>query len=194
MTRPRLLQKRVQGGLDAADRRGEDGATLILALIFVIVSSLILLSLVTLTGNDLLNSGNLRDARAVTYAADGATDAAILATRYSDSYYTQTAAPFGNCMPGAPASIPIDSLSMIVVCGNSTNSSLSSATRTVNFYTCVNVAVTSCSRSLAVLTAQVQYNDFSSTGFNTYECSATQTGTCGTGMTIASWVVKNANS
>ena len=198
MTGIRLLPSgRLRRALRYPDRASEEGATLILALIFVIVSSLVLLSLVTLTGNDLLNSGNLRNARALEYAADGATDSAILATRYSDSYYTQVATPYGNCMSGAPAvtTMMINSLMMTVVCGNSTNSSASNATRTVNFYTCLYQMGVNCSPNLAVLTAQVQYNDFSSTGFDAdRSCNATTTATCGTGMNIVSWVVKNANS
>ncbi len=182
----------------------EAGATLILALIFIVICSLLLLSLVTFTGNDLLNTGNLRNERTLEFSAASATNASIEATRYTDNAYTSTTnqdcMPNGvtsmTILPSMAAAVPDDVVT--VVCGNGTTSSLSSQYRTVNLYACQGaVTAASCSTSGSskpILTAQVQYDDYSSSGYDNFECSSTTIATCGTGMTIESWVVSNANS
>ena len=53
-----------------------------MALVFVFAISLMLVALVSLAGNDLLNTSNLKSLRSLEYAADGAVDAAVQAVRY----------------------------------------------------------------------------------------------------------------
>jgi hypothetical protein len=63
----------------------EEGVVLLLALLFVVAIAFVLLGLLSLSGNDLMNTSNLQSQRASEYAADSAVDAAVQAVRYS--YY-----------------------------------------------------------------------------------------------------------
>ena len=62
--------------------RPEQGATLVLALVFVVAIGLLLLAIVSLTGTNLADTANLQNERALEYTADGAVDAAVQAARY----------------------------------------------------------------------------------------------------------------
>ncbi len=57
--------------------RDESGAVLILALIFVFVTSLIVLGITEWSGNDLKNTANFSNQRSALYAANGATQTAM---------------------------------------------------------------------------------------------------------------------
>ena len=72
--------------------RDDRGATLVLAMIFLLVGSLLVLALTNLTGASVLNSNNTRAQHNVEYAAEGAVDAAIQATRYK-IFSTGTSCP-----------------------------------------------------------------------------------------------------
>ncbi len=60
----------------------EEGATLVLALVFVVIIGLVLLAIISLTGTNLADTANLQNGRALEYSADGAVDAALQAVRY----------------------------------------------------------------------------------------------------------------
>lgn len=69
---------------EPADRLGgEEGASLVIALIFLIVGTLVVISLTNLTGVNLTSTFSLQGERAVEYAADGGVDGAIQALRYN---------------------------------------------------------------------------------------------------------------
>lgn len=187
-------------------RRDESGATLILALVFVLIASFSVLGLVTLTGNDLTSTGNFRSERALEYAADGAADAALAATRATDNYGAPTQAS-SVCMPAAPAGgITINGDAMTVTCygtnsltpANCTGSRLTLGTcqyRTVTLYACLESQAASCTpgSTAVLLTGQVQFTDYSSTDQDTCQTSASDT-TCGSEMSVLSWVLNYANS
>src|SRR6202035_47505 len=88
----------------------ESGAVLVLALVFVIVMAIALLAVVSFAGDGLRNSANLKGQRALEYAADSATTAAIQTVRYS--YYAFDGSPPTNpsntgCLPdGAVLIVP----------------------------------------------------------------------------------------
>ncbi|MGD0255653.1 MAG: hypothetical protein ABSB99_08910 [Acidimicrobiales bacterium] len=168
-------------------QHGEDGASLILALVFMVVMSLLLLGLLELTGTALVNTYNLKSQRSLEYAADGAADIAVQNVRYSDNPYSASST---NCLPGSVSSITLNGVSMSVDCTQQAYDPLSGLTREVNFYACTSAL---CTSSNAVLQAEVTFEDYSSDN-TTYHCSPT-TGlsTCGTGMLIDSWVVETAN-
>lgn len=187
--------------------RDEDGAVLLLALVFIVVIAVVLSSLLTLTGNDLLNSSNLRTQRSVEYAADGAADAAVQAVRYSESAYM--GAPQA-CLPstppaGSPSSITIGEASnpgvqITVDCGNGARSRrsclsrtvLPCVTRSVSVYACQGTGTCTSTSPHLQLQATVGFDDYSAT--NVLLCSRTSTATCGTGMAIESWLVRGSNS
>src|ERR1700691_1318425 len=64
--------------------RGEEGATLILALVFVLLTSVVMLAIVTLSGTNILNTTNLQNERSLEYSAEGAVQTAVQAVRYLD--------------------------------------------------------------------------------------------------------------
>lgn len=96
----------------------ESGAVLILALIFVIVGALALVGLVTFAGSALIATSQLKSNRALQYAADGATEIAVQAVRYSpDAYDNPTMSPVTppqNCL--GPNSVTINGYTVSVDC------------------------------------------------------------------------------
>jgi Tfp pilus assembly protein PilX len=182
------------------DSRDDAGAVLILALVFIIVIAVVLLALVTLSGNDLLNTSNLKAQRSLEYAADGATTAAVQAVRNSYLAYNGTVGTSGAlCTPQGVVITQLNGDSMIVDCTNQaynppTGPNPSAQTRVVNFYTCHGTSVTAgaCSASNALVQAQVTFDDYAPSGG--YSCSPGNTTTCGTAETIDTWVVESANN
>lgn len=71
-------------------RRGEEGATLLLALIFVLLVSVIMLAIVNLSGTNILNTANLQNERTLEYSAEGAVQTTIQAVRYLTPAATAT--------------------------------------------------------------------------------------------------------
>jgi Tfp pilus assembly protein PilX len=90
----------------ADTRRDERGATLVLALILLLVGSLLVLSLTGLATSSLLNSTNIRSQHRLEYAAEGAVTAAVQATRES-LYSSSTCAPLSIAGAGAINDVPI---------------------------------------------------------------------------------------
>ena len=62
--------------------RGEQGAALIIALVFMLTMGLLVGVLVTLADTNLLASANLEAQRTGQYAADGALETAVQTVRY----------------------------------------------------------------------------------------------------------------
>lgn len=185
----------------------DDGAVLILALVFIVAIALILSSLLSLTGNDILNASNLQSQRAVAYAADGATTAAIQAVRYSDTPFTTPQ----SCLPNGAPSISLDGLVMSVTCdgksqnGRDTpgcykdvsNSNLPCTTRVVNFVACSGVSICSAASSSWLLQATVAFDDYKpNPPADPVDVCALSNGTetCGIGMAVVSWLVGGADS
>ncbi len=88
----------------AARARGRDdsGASLVLALVFVVVAALSVGGLVTFAGNSLLATAQLKVQRSIQYGADSATEIAVQAVRYRPAAF-QTGPE--NCL-GSPT-VPI---------------------------------------------------------------------------------------
>jgi len=85
-------------------------------------------------------------------------------------------------------SLTIGGVVLYVDCAGVLNAN-SSQTRVVDLYACT---TSSCLAANAVIHAQVTFDDFSSTSVDT--CTLTTLpGSCGTGMTISSWVVQGSN-
>jgi hypothetical protein len=152
--------------------RDETGATLILALMFTTVIGVIIGSLAMASGNDILNIGNFKTSRAALSAAEGATQAQMSSMRYT----------YATTCPGTPYTL--DNESIVVTCTATLNPA-SSASRIVNFS-----ASPQGHSSAVLIAAQVTYDDFSSS-FNKNDCLASTPSptTCGSGMTVNSWVI-----
>jgi hypothetical protein len=186
-------------------RPDEDGAILILALVFVLVVTTAIFGLITFGGAGIMNATNLKGQRSLEYAADGAATAAIQAVRYS---YLPFGYPPVDCLPdGAILTInPPDNVTMtingdqmVVDCAASIlppNYPPQPQGRVIAFYACQQADLTgsplACYSGNAIVAVTVAFQDTSSAGV--YECSTpTNTATCGTGESIISWDVQTAN-
>jgi hypothetical protein len=184
--------------------RSEEGAILVLALIFMVVTALVVTGLLAFSGNDILNAGNLQSARSAAYASDGAIQVAMWNMRYTfPTSAQQTTAGFCPNPSGQPSTNtnsfkpinngtqPLDGQPIIVWCGPVT---VGAQTRSVTFYAYPPSQCQSSCTGQAYIQAHVVYNDLGGTqsGSNNmeYKCSSSTTDTCGTGMTVDSWIVE----
>jgi Tfp pilus assembly protein PilX len=153
--------------------RDETGATLVLALMFMVVIAVIVGSLAMASGNDILNIGNFKTSRASLSAAEGAIQSQMSSMRYS----------YATSCPGTPYTL--NGATIVVTCTTTVNPA-SSASRVVNF-----TAVPQGQSSTTLIAALVTYDDFSSS-FNKNDCLASTPSptTCGSGMTVNSWVIR----
>ncbi len=158
-------------------RRDESGAVLLLALMFMTVGALTIGSLAMASANDISNIANFKVSRGALSAAEGATQAQMSAMRYA----------YATTCSGTPYTL--DGASVVVTCTATVNPA-SSASRVINF-----TASTQGQSSSVLIAAQVTYDDFSSS-FNTNDClpSTPSPTTCGSGMTVNSWVVDPGGS
>ncbi|HLX88926.1 MAG TPA: hypothetical protein VKR22_10795 [Acidimicrobiales bacterium] len=63
-------------------RRDESGASLLIALVFVVAIAVLLIAIVNLSGTNLTDTAQLQNERALEYSADAVVDTAIQADRY----------------------------------------------------------------------------------------------------------------
>jgi hypothetical protein len=156
------------------ERRDESGATLILALLFVIVTGVVGVALASLTSTNLTATSSFQTKRGLELAADGAVDAAIQNVRYSGTSYTSPT----QCFPIPGNSFSLNGATLYVECSAGSAPLPSGETgRSVQFVACA-VAQSSCPAVDTDLTAQVTFDDYSDSGV-----SAT-----GTSVTIVSWI------
>jgi hypothetical protein len=176
-------------------KQDDDGAILILALVFILLIALSVLGLLTFGGTGIKDAASLQGQRSVEYAADGATTAAIQTVRYSYEAYDGNTNPAGDCLPtGSTIMIPEDGVNytLTVDCSGTLEAAPTPQqyTREVSFYACMQ---SSCSESNAIVAATVDFQDLSSvTGVD--GCDSSDTSTCGTGMVISDWIVKNIDT
>jgi hypothetical protein len=165
---------------------------LVLALIFMVSTALVVGALASWTANDVQNIGHFKTARTALYAADAAMQTALSGVRYQYQNFSTTQSCGSSTDPFA-----LDGWSIVVLCGfNQTPNEGSSNSRVVNVnaYLSSQVCGTSpCNAATApLIAAQVIFNDLSSPGLvsNCPPTPPTSQSTCGTGMTVNSWVVK----
>ncbi|HUA94959.1 MAG TPA: hypothetical protein VMB82_05475 [Acidimicrobiales bacterium] len=169
--------------------RGEDGATLLLALIFMVAVGLILTAILSLSGNDLANTSNLLSQQSLEFSAGGAVNAAIENVRYDPVAF---ASPGQNCLPGASVQlsyklpISVDCVSVRNPTPPAPQAFVPPVTREVTFYACVTASCPATSTK-NVVTATVDYVDQPT-------CSSTSTSTCGSQFSIKSWLVDTADN
>jgi len=168
----------------------EDGAVLVLALVFMIIIALVMLAAVTFTGNGLLNTSNLLKQQSLEYRSAGAVEVAIQTVRYTDTTFggANPTSCFGNGSPtvqiglAGPQNPPV-----YVTCSTVPHSQLPANTgvsREINVYSCGSAG---CSSSNYTVWATVDFVDGTT-------CSTTSLGTCGQTESIKSWLVHNANT
>ena len=167
--------------------RDEAGATLILALVFLVVVSLIGVSLANWVGSDLGNVLNFRAARDMQSTANSAAELAVQNLRYNFSTSTLNASPPVPCWTTSPtpSQVTLNAQSMSAWCTTRWQP-LSTSTRIVTITTCASSLSASACASAPLLLSVVTFDDYgsSSSAIGTAQCSAT----CGTAMRVDSWV------
>ena len=177
-------------------RRDQEGAALLLALVFILFISLIMIAIVTLSGTDILNTSNLQNERSLEYSAEGAVQAAIQAVRYLTP--TNTLA-FCAQSPAYQAPL-VNGVAIEVYC----QAGVPAYQRSVTFEACsAGVAAGNCVNNVGhsdVLNASVLFSDVSSGCFNGVGkgCDYNDVGpvsgsTSGFSVTIGNWIVDRAN-
>jgi hypothetical protein len=166
--------------------RDQEGATLVLALVFMVVIALVLGALLTFSGDGLLNTSNLLDQQSLEYRSAGAVEVAIQTVRYTDTTYTG-----GSCFSGGSPTVQIGPAlpnngnpAVFVTCSSVANPPNSGVTREINVYAC---GSSGCGPNNYTVWATVDFQDGST-------CSATSLGTCGQIESIKTWLVHNANT
>jgi hypothetical protein len=187
--------------------QGEDGSTLVLAIVFLAVVGTVVGSLVFGIGNDLSNVTNLKSSRGVNYALAGAANVAANSGRFTYTTGTKVACdgvPTANdsSSPGVPT-IQINGEWVALWCTttqNARNILTNQVNREYQIYACptapsvsaISTAAT-CSASPA-LYAEVYFNDFATSGgggVNNCTNPPATSPSCGLGMTVAKWIVKS---
>ena len=174
--------------------RSEAGASLILALIFIVSISAIVGTLADWAMNDLGNTTKFDAASKLDYAMSGAAQVAIQSIRYT-ALYPETAstnAEPGYCWTpanGATASgLTLNGYTVNVWCSTVQQLTAStSGTRVVTFYTCLSTVSVQTCVSNPFLKAVVAYDDYPKSNTQT-PLKVTCTTTCGEGASQEQWV------
>jgi hypothetical protein len=197
-----LRGERRNTGAPRDGARNENGAVLVLALVFLIAVGGIITALATWGMNDLNNTGEFTAARTLQYGVSSATEVAIQNIRYTPLWSTQTAQ---NATPSQPTScwgsgqmsdLTTNGEDVAVWC-STVWTPLSANTRTVTLSACPVTAseeaaetdpqiAASCA-SNPTLQANVTFGDYPPNQISpptTGECAVY----CGTTMTVNSWL------
>jgi hypothetical protein len=197
---PRGLRRDM--GARTVGARNENGAVLVLALVFLIVVGGVISALATWGMNDLNNTGQFTSARTLQYGVSSATEVAVQSIRYTPLWTTQTAQNASPSQPtfcwgsGPMSDVTINGEDVAVWC-STVWTPLSANTRTVTFSACPVTAseegaqtdpqiAASCA-SNPTLQANVTFGDYPANLISpptTGECAVY----CGTTMTVNSWL------
>jgi hypothetical protein len=172
-----------------SDPRDSRGATLLLALGFMLVGSLIVMALLSWTGNGLFQATQSSNSLNFRYAANAAVQIRMQDLRYryqpSQTFATCPGWPITSSIAPAPTVSGGVSQQVTVYCSINTDET-SANSRTITFDACpVTLSFDGACTLNPYLTAVVAYNDFDSSGNG--NCSPTAITTCGQNMTIESW-------
>lgn len=177
-----------------ARRQDEAGATLILALVFLVVVSATVLSLSSWAQGDLNSTRNFEGAQSWQSAANSSTQIAIQYVRYNFLSESLNASPPSLCWASnGPASLTFNSESVDSWCSTRWFTGTSSF-RLVTISTCLSSTSAAACEVAPLLQAIVKVSDSDQSG--NYTCSPVTVGstlplstatTCGQGLTILDW-------
>ena len=179
-------------------RSDEDGAVLVLALIFLVAVGLIVTALLSWVGNSLTDTGSFQTARNVEFGATGAINLAVQNTRYVFDVNAGTPqALLNNASPELCANyaVPEETTSVDVYC-TMVWQPYSSNTRVFTYSACVSNTTADNSPSDCaanpLLQARYAFYDYPSAGATIgtpAQCQPpSNNGACGENMTLLSWL------
>jgi hypothetical protein len=176
------------------DPQGETGAVLILALVYLVAVSLVLLALASWTTNDLSSTSVFASSRSLQYAANSVTETAIQSVRYTpllstgQTIQTLDASPPNYCWGNGTSNsaLVVDNDNVTVWCSTVWTPLNVTSTRVVTFSTCLStVSAVACAQN-PLLQAVVAFDDYP-TGPSA-PTSAQCVVFCGTSLVVKSWV------
>jgi hypothetical protein len=174
--------------------RGESGAILVLAVVFMIAVALLVIPLAGLATTNLQDTSTLVPQRQLLFAADGATDLAIQATRYSatSGYYNKNSPASSVCTSVTLSSSvqQINGQSIRVDC--TAQAPVGADSRQVQFYACPTGTATDCPGQTLIV-AQVSFRDFCpASGGTNPPCAFAGELAVGYSATLLNWTVTNS--
>jgi hypothetical protein len=142
----------------------ESGAVLILALVFLVAVSMLVLALSGWVGNDLMDTTSFVNARSLDFATSSATELAIQEIRYTPllgAGQTLNASPPAPCWGNGPTSEPppLNGMSVAVWCSSAWNPS-SANTRVVTFSACLSDLSAAACAAQPFLQTVVTFDDY----------------------------------
>jgi len=152
----------------------------------MIVIALVLIGVVTLSGNDLRNTSNLLNQQSIEYRSSGAMDIAIQTVRYTNTNFATSSSCFSSA---TGIQVGTNSPPVYVDCVTVPHNQLPANTgvsREINFYAC-GTSSSNCGSTNYTLWATVDFVDGPT-------CASGSIGACGTSESIKSWLVHNANN
>ncbi len=177
-----------RGGALACRSDSDGGSTLILALIFLLVIGIMLLSLASLTAADLRLTSAFGTAQSMTAAADGVAAVALNTARTNFDGATLDAPVSAACSPAGTA--PIDGVSMGAWCATLWEP-LSQETRVVTISVCPSTESAVSCVTAPFLQVIATMDDYPSANSNSVcipgTTQQTPHSTCGAQMTVDSW-------
>lgn len=176
--------------LDAKARRSRDrsdqGASLILALVFILVVAVIVGAISSLTLNDLNNTTRFNSATNMDYSASNVANLAIDSVRYTPQTLNGVLGPCWTTS-GSTSQWTFNNVTVAIWC-NSVQHLGSSQSRVVTMYACtlpLGSSATNC-KANPLLTLVEAYDDYSASG--TDVCAANPSAsTCGFGASTLVW-------
>gem|GEM_PF-2074370 len=187
---------RIKSRVDRPERSdSEAGAILILALIFLVAISFAIMSLSNWTESSLNNSLKFQNTSERLYAAEGVTQLALRASRYTFLNGVPSANVSGYICPGTLSPILINDIYIQDWCSTQTYQ-FGTITREISITACL---MPSASTTLVgadcdigsenvpnLLSAVISIDDISSS-HRTNQCAFSDESACGASMTIVSW-------
>lgn len=174
--------------------RDDEGSSLILALIFLTVVSLIAISLATWVGTDLVNAVNFRTARSTQNAADGAAEMAIQYNRYIFNGATLAPNATGSnpapCLTSTAATVTGSVSQLPTVSVFCSTTAPKAGVRQVVFVVCSGTPTGTACAANPLLSVTVLYFDYPYSASSTplqLTCTPTSTADCGLGMEVTNW-------
>lgn len=184
--------------------RGEEGASLLLALIFLVAVSLVIISTVGWAGNDIRLSAKFQDAQQFQAAANDVSEVAVQYVRFNFLQASLGASPPAPCWSPTSSASALTTNGHVVDAWCSTtwthdaNTPPDSLVRTVTIDSCLSSVSASGCAANPLLQAVVQIGDANTTTGKSNCTPVTSTSssgstTCGTWQTIESWIFDRAS-
>ncbi len=171
--------------------RSERGASLILALVFIVVVAVIVGAISSLAINDLNNTTHFNSATALDYSASSAANLAIQSVRYTPQTVPDgTQGPCwgsGTSTYSPPASPNGSTGPTVAIWCTTVHHAGSSQSRDVTMIACLSSLSQSNCQSNPLLTLVEAYDDYTASGTDTCVGAQASATTCGAGASTLVW-------